>query len=160
MNAVLFHRSAYYQREQRFRDEARFGMMSRGCREWTAVAANEMFAFALVKNSGASKVPQNPERRFYPLCARFVLNFQKVISSYHFPYLSHCRAQLFWTQLFRKNAQQKIEERSVRLWENLLRLRSERIGGVRLPKPRLRARLSDEPVALETRKVRPHRVVG
>ena len=160
MYAVLSDRSAYDQREERSRDEARFRMMSRRRRERTTVAANEMFAFAFVKSGGAAEILQNPERRFDPLLARFVFNFQEMIGSDHFSHVPHRRAQLFLAQLLRENSEKKIEKRSIGFRENLLRLRGQGIRDVRLPKAWLRARLPDKSVSLQTGEVRPHRVVG
>ncbi len=104
MNAALFYRCANNLSEERFRDEARFGMMSRGRGERTAIiTANEMSAFALVKSSGASKLLQNTERCFDPLRARFALDFKQVVVGHSPSHFSHCRAQLFRAQFPRQN---------------------------------------------------------
>src|SRR6478735_11506364 len=80
VNATLFYRCADNLSEQRFRDEARFGMMSRGRGERTTIiTANEMSAFALLKRSGASKLLQNTERCFDPQRARFALDFEQMV---------------------------------------------------------------------------------
>ena len=131
MNAALFYRCTNNLSEERFRDEARFGMMSRGRGERTTIiTANEMSAFALLKSSGASKLLQNTERCFDPLCARFVLDFEQVVVGHSPPHFSHRRAQLFRAQFPRQNGEQEIEERSVGLRKNLLRLGREGIGRV------------------------------
>jgi hypothetical protein len=103
VNTVFFDRGANDLPQQRFGDEARFGMMSRRCREWTPMAANEMFAFALVKSRGTSQVLQNLESRFRPFLARFVFNLQKVIGSDHFPHVSHGSTQLLFAEFSREN---------------------------------------------------------
>ena len=123
MNAALFYRCANNLSEQRFRDEARIGMMSRGRGERTAIiTANKMSAFALVKSSGASKLLQNIERCFDPLRARFALDFEQVVVRHSPPHFSHRRAQLFRAQFPRQNSEQEIEKRPVRFRKNLLRL--------------------------------------
>ncbi len=76
MDTALFNRGANDLREQRFRDETRFGMVSRGGSERAAVATNGMLAFALMKGRGASEILQNPERRFDPLLPWFTLDFE------------------------------------------------------------------------------------
>ena len=52
-------------------------MMSRGRSERAAVAANKMFAFALVKSCGTSGgLFQNPERRFDPFARAVCLQLR------------------------------------------------------------------------------------
>ena len=161
MNAALFYRCANNLSEQRFRDEARIRMMSRGRGERTAIiTANKMSAFALVKSSGASKLLQNTERCFDPLRARFALDFEQVVVGHSPPHFSHRRAELFGAQFPRQNSEQEIEERSVGFWENLLRLGREGVSRVWFSKTGLRSRLMNQPVAFQAQKVRSHRIVG
>ncbi len=161
MNAALFYRCANNLSEQRFRDEARIGMMSRGRGERTAIiTANEMSAFTLVKSSGASKLLQNIERCFDPLRARFALDFEQVVVGHSPPHFSHRRAQLFRAQLPRQNCEQEIEKRSVGFRKNLLRLGREGISRVWFSKTGLRSCLMNQPVAFQAQKMRPHRIVG
>ena len=160
MNAALFYRRANNLSEQRFRDEACVGMMSRGRGERATITANEMFAFALVKSSGASKLLQNPERCLDPLRARFAFDFEQVVVGHSSPDFSHRRAQLFRAQLPRQNSEQEIEKRAIGFRKNLLGVGRKRIGRVWLSKSGLRSCVVNQSVAFQAQKVRPHRIVG
>ena len=162
MNAALLYRCANNLSEQRFRDEARFGMMSRGRGERTAIiTANEMSAFALLKSSGASSSFRIPERCFDPLRARFALDFEQVVVGHSPPHFSHRRAQLFRAQFPRQNGEsRRSRKRPVGLRKNLLRLGREGISRVWFSKTGLRSCLMNQSVAFQAQKVRPHRIVG
>lgn len=159
MDTALFNRGANDLCEQRFRDEARFGMVSRGGSEGAAVATNELLAFALVEGRGASEILQNPERRFDPLLPRFTLDFEQMVVSRPFPHFSQGRAQLFRTEFSRENAQKKIQERPVGFRENLLRLSREGIRRMWFSKTGLRPRPMNQSVSFQVLKMRPHGIV-
>ena len=76
MNAMFFHGSANDLREEGFRDETCFGVPARGGGQRAAVAANEMFTFALLKGCCAPQVLQNAESRFDPLLTGLAFDCQ------------------------------------------------------------------------------------
>lgn len=59
LQTMLLYRNANDVRKQRLRDQACFGVTSRGRGQRAAIAANEMLAFAFVKRRGAAHVFQN-----------------------------------------------------------------------------------------------------
>ncbi len=160
MNAMLSDRCANDLSKERFRDETRFGMMSRGRGERATVAANQMFAFAFVKSSGASEISQNTEGRFYPLLARLAFDFEQMVVRQPFSHFPHGRPQFPRTQLLRKNSEQEIEQRTVGLGKNLFRLGGESIGRMWFSKTGLGSGLMNQSVAFQTQQVSPDGIVG
>ncbi len=91
---MLLYRNANDVREQRLRDQARFGVTSRGRSERATVPANEVLAFAFVKARGTAHLFQNPKSCFDPLVAVFACNLRQVLFCYRFSDFAKCVPKL------------------------------------------------------------------
>ncbi len=90
---MLLYRNANDVREQRLRDQARFGVTSRGS-EGQPFPRIKLLAFAFVKARGTAHLFQNPKSYFDPLVAVFACNLRQVLFCYRFSDFAKCVPKL------------------------------------------------------------------
>src|SRR4051812_33423862 len=100
MNTVLFHWNADNLAQQGLSDEAGFGMSAGGRGKRTAVAADEVPAFALFESRGTAEVLEGMESQLDPLVPGFAFDGQEMVVRDSSSYFAHRGAQFLWTELF------------------------------------------------------------
>src|SRR4051794_15197248 len=144
--AMLLHASADDVGQERFSDEACFGMATGRRSERTTVAANEVFAFALVKASRATHVLENGKGGLDPAFPVFPFKLRQMVAREGSSHFTQSGPEFSGRQLPGKDGQDNIEERTVCLRENLLGFVCERVGCVRFSESSLRPRLADQSI--------------
>ena len=160
MNTPFFYRNADDARQKRFCDQASLRMTASSGGERTTIAANKMLAFALVKCGGATQIFQDGESSSDPLRAALSLKSGQMFGGHPSPYLTHPGTECSRGQLLRKNGQHQIKERTIRLRENLFRLRGKRVNGMGFSETGLRPYLANQPITLKTQEMRSDCIVS
>lgn len=160
MAATFLYRRPDHLAEERFRDETGFRMVPGRRRQRTPVAANEMFALALLEARGATEVGKDAERGVDSLLPGLASHFRQMLARYFAAYLPHPRLQFSRAQLLGEHREDQIHEGAVSFRENLFRVGGESISCMRFTDARLGAGLVHEAIAFQAKEVGADRVIS
>jgi hypothetical protein len=135
-------------------------MMCRRRRNGTSSTADNINLARFLDGRDAAKFLESAHGCVDSLATAFSGKTGRCLASDFPSHLTQCLPQARWLQPFRNRGQNQIEQRSIRLWENLFDVRSERINDMRFSRTRAGAEACDQSVSLQADQMSTDGVIG